>query len=120
MVKYATKLVPGWSKLPCFFERREVLIEIVKCMVNFLTMKLPVSRNETGKKVTFARLLNHTVLYNFVKNHACFQTHPSISDFYRFCETGLKFNETGSKYYETGVQLWLAISQSYMTFSFIN
>ena len=55
-VKYATKLVLRWSKLPWFFERHEFLIEIVKCMVNFLTMKLPVSRNETGKKVTFARL----------------------------------------------------------------
>ena len=55
-LKYDTKLVSGWSKLPRFFERHEVLIEIVKCMVNFLTMKLPVSRNETGKKVTFARL----------------------------------------------------------------
>ena len=99
-LKYATKLVSAWSKLPRFLGRHEVLIEIVKCMVNFLTMKLPVSRNETGKKVTFARLQNHTVLDNFVKNHACFQSYPSISDFYRFCETGLKYNETGSKYYE--------------------
>ena len=42
-----------------------------------------------------------------MKNHACFQSYPSISDFYRFCETGLKYNETGSKYYETAHEvLW--------------
>ena len=54
------------------------------------------------------------LLYIFLKNQACFQTYPSISDFYRFCETGVKYGETG---YETGVKLWLAISQHYMTFS---
>ena len=58
------------------------------------------------------------LLDNFVKNQACFQTYPSISDVNRFNETGLKYIETGSKYYETGVKLWLAISQHHMTFSF--
>ena len=57
------------------------------------------------------------LVYNFFKNQACFQTYPSISDFYRFYETGLKYSETGSKFDETGVQLLLAISQYYMTFS---
>ena len=57
------------------------------------------------------------LLYNFLKNQACFQTYPSISDFNRFYETGLKYSETGSKYYETGVKLLLAISPHYMTFS---
>ena len=48
------------------------------------------------------------LLYAFLKNQACFQTYPTISDFYRFCETGVKYGETGS---ETGVKLWFAISQ---------
>ena len=54
------------------------------------------------------------LLYAFLKNQACFQTYPTISDFYRFCETGVKYGETGC---ETGVKLWFAISQQYMTFS---
>ena len=37
-------------------EKKESLIEIVEFMVKILTMKLPVSRNETGKKVNFAWL----------------------------------------------------------------
>ena len=41
------------------------------------------------------------LLDNFVKNQAYFQTYPSISDFNRFNETGLKYSETGSKYYGT-------------------
>ena len=57
------------------------------------------------------------LLFIFLKNQACFQTYPSISGLYRFCETGLKYNETGSKYFEIEVQLWLAISQDYMRFS---
>ena len=54
------------------------------------------------------------LLSNFLENHARFQTYPTISDFYRFCETGVKFRETG---YETGVILSLAISKLYVAFS---
>ena len=48
------------------------------------------------------------LLFNFLKNQACFRTYPSISDLYRFCETGVKYGET---VYETGVKLGFAISQ---------
>ena len=73
----------------------------------FFTMKL-LSQNETGKKVNFAWVVKSHLLYAFLKNQACFQTYPTISDFYRFCETGVKYGETGC---ETGVKLWFAISQ---------
>ena len=46
------------------------------------------------KKSKFCMVVKSHLLYIFVKNQACFQTYPSISDFYRFCETGseIKWN----------------------------
>ena len=69
------------------------------------------------EKSKFCMVVKSRLLFIFLKNQACFQTYPSISGLYRFCETGLKYIETGSKYYDIEVQLWLAISQHYMRFS---
>ena len=55
-----SKLLPSWLWDGKFYhqvgKKKESLIEIVEFMVKILTMKLPVSRNETGKKVNFAWL----------------------------------------------------------------
>ena len=47
--KYATKLILRWSKLPSCFEIKEILIEIVDCMVKFLIMNFQFHACETRK-----------------------------------------------------------------------
>ena len=49
------------------------------------------------KKSKFCMVVKLPLLYAFLKNQACFQTYPSISGLYRFCETGVKYIETDSK-----------------------
>ena len=80
----------------------------------FFNHKIASFTKWNWKKSKFCMVVKSNLLYNFVKNQACFQTYPRISDFNHFYETGLKYSDTGSKYYETGVQLLLAISLHYM------